>query len=158
MFNCKLALALVRLTAQPRSGFWRNKGYESALFQLLHLKRSPNPSTACLSLLKLQCYTFNIIATSCPHSLSDCEKCTGVQRVVSRSENARARSSITASPVLRSTLLQIWRNQRSQGTRRLRRCRRTSRAQQLFTSPRITPQRVSRTMISSSSQVPTIRL
>lgn len=49
MFNCKLALA--PLTPQPRSGFWRNKGYESALFQLLHLKRSPNPSTACFSLL-----------------------------------------------------------------------------------------------------------
>ena len=141
MFNCKLALALVRLTAQPRSGFWRNKGYESALFQLLHLKRSPNPSTACLSLLKLQCYTFNIIATSCPHSLSDCEKCTGVERVVSSSGERRARSSSTASPHTTINTLEIWRNQRSRGTRRLRRCRRTPRAQQLFTSPRITPQR-----------------
>lgn len=95
MFNCRLALVpLASSSAEDLASSWR-KGMPYA-----HLSYSPTssghqPFDSPLFSPQLRCYTFNIFATSCPHSLSDCEKCTGAERVVSRSR-ARELCSPTA--------------------------------------------------------------
>ena len=74
------------------------KGCDTRTLPALPSKRSPNPSTACLSVPRLQCYIFNIFATSCPHSLT----ALALNEWCHIQENPRAPSSSTAFP--RTTL------------------------------------------------------